>query len=248
MDTGGAYSGFAAVYDELMQPPYDDWAVYAEALWLRFGAGKPSLVLDLACGTGNITTRLAKMGYDVIGVDCAEEMLSVAATKNQDILYLCQDMREFELYGTVDAACCLCDGMNYLADENELAQVLSLVRNYLNPGGVFVFDLNTEHYFANVLSGNVFAEASETAAYIWENDYDPETKTNEYAVTFFVQEANGLYRRFEELHNETAFSDEEVRRAAASAGLTVCAAFDGAGFDERNDTTERVYYVMQKNS
>ena len=239
------YGGFAAVYDAFMRPPYDEWAEYVQAIWQKFGA-KPSLVLDLACGTGNMTARFAQMGYDMIGVDCAAEMLSEAAGKNPDILYICQDMRALELYGTVDAACCLCDGMNYLEDSGDLTQVLHLIQNYLNPGGVFVFDMNTEYYFAEVLNNGVFAESDDTAAYIWENDYDPDTRVNEYAVTFFVQEENGLFRRFEEVHHETAFSESEVRQAAKDAGLEFCAVYNGGQFAQPNETSERIYYVLRK--
>ena len=241
-----AYGSFASVYDALMHPPYDEWAVYVQALWRRFGASVPRLVLDLACGTGNMTARFAKQGYDMIGVDLAADMLAVASAKNPEILYLCQDMRAFELYGTVDAACCLCDGMNYLADYEELVQVLCLIKNYLNPGGVFVFDMNTEHYFAEVLGGNVFAEANDTAAYIWENDYDPDTRTNEYAVTFFAKEANGLFRRFEEIHAETAFTEAEVRHAVEAAGLVFCAVYADASCELPRADTERVHYIVRK--
>jgi len=239
------YGGFAAVYDAFMCPPYDEWAGFVRALWRRFGE-EPSLVLDLACGTGNMTARFAAMGYDMIGVDIAADMLSEAKTKNPDILYLCQDMRGFELYGTVDAACCLCDGMNYLESTSDLTQVFKLMTNYLNPGGVFVFDLNTEHYFAETLGDNVFAESNDDAAYIWENEYDPETRVNEYAVTFFVKEDNGLFRRFEELHRERVFTEKEVRAAAKKAGLAVCGLFAEGEFTPPTAESERVYYVLRR--
>ena len=239
------YGGFAAVYDEFVRPPYDAWAEFVRALWRRFG-DEPALVLDLACGTGSMTSRFAAMGYDMIGVDISGEMLAGAKAKSPDILYLCQDMRAFELYGTVDAACCLCDGMNYLESADDLLRVFRLMANYLNPGGVFVFDLNTERYFAETLGDGVFAEANEDAAYIWENEYDPETRVNEYFVTFFAREANGLFRRFEELHRERAFTDAEVRGAAEKAGLTVCGTFAAGGEAPPPEDSERVYYVLRR--
>jgi len=239
------YGGFAAVYDMFVCPPYDEWAVYVREIWRRFGK-EPALVLDLACGTGNMSSRFAAMGYETIGVDCAAEMLAAAARKNPEILYVCQDMRELDLYGTADAACCLCDGMNYLESAEELMQVLCRLRNFLNPGGVFVFDMNTEYYFAEVLGSNVFAESNDEAAYIWENEYDPDTRVNEYAVTFFAKEANGLFRRFEELHCETAFAEAEVRNAAAAAGFEVCAVYDDMQFVPSHEASERVYYILRR--
>jgi len=239
------YGGFAAVYDALMDPPYDEWAQYVSALWAKFGE-KPKLALDIACGTGNMTARFAAQGYDMIGVDSAADMLAAARAKNSEILYICQDMRELELYGTVDAAACLCDGMNYLESYDDLVQVMRLMRNYLNPGGVFVFDMNTEHYFADILGDSTFAEAGETVAYIWENSYDCESRVNEYAVTFFTEDENGLYKRFEEVHRETAFAESDVRKAAAKSGLTVCAVYDELTFDGPQDTSERIFYILRR--
>jgi len=239
------YGGFAAVYDTFMCPPYDEWAGFVRTLWRRYGE-EPKLVLDLACGTGNMTARFAAMGYDMIGVDLAEDMLAEAKLKSPDILYICQDMREMELYGTVDAACCLCDGMSYLEGIDDLIQVFRLMANYLNPGGVFVFDINTAYYFAEILGDGVFAESSDSAAYIWENEYDPETRVNEYAVTFFVRAENGMFRRFEELHREYAFTDEDIRNAAAAAGLTVCGAFADMDFTPPSAMSERIFYAVRR--
>ena len=141
-----AYTGFAAVYDRFMDDvPYDEWSRYVVKLLGQRGISE-GLVLELGCGTGNMTERLARAGYDMIGVDSSEEMLELAVEKRErsglDILYLQQDMRSFELYGTVRAVVSVCDSMNYITEEQDLLQVFCLVNNYLDPGGIFLFDLN----------------------------------------------------------------------------------------------------------
>ncbi|MBQ7916190.1 MAG: class I SAM-dependent methyltransferase, partial [Firmicutes bacterium] len=133
------YQQFAEVYDEFMQDvPYSQWADYIEALWRHHGL-QPHLVLDLACGTGSLTVELAKRGYDMIGADQSEDMLYQAREKaeeeEQEILFLEQDMREFELYGTVDSIVCTCDSLNYLLEDEDVQQVFKLADNYLDPGG-----------------------------------------------------------------------------------------------------------------
>ena len=147
-----AYTSFARVYDTFMDNiPYEEWAVYLTGLLNEYGVND-GLVLDLGCGTGNMTELLAKEGYDMIGVDNAEEMLEIAMEKREksghDILYLLQDMREFELYGTVRAVVSVCDSVNYIDEEEDLTEVFRLVNNYLDPGGVFIFDFNTLYKYS----------------------------------------------------------------------------------------------------
>jgi SAM-dependent methyltransferase len=245
-----AYQQFALVYDLFMEDvPYDEWTAYIISLWKKFGLN-PALVLDLACGTGNITARLSEKGYDMIGVDRSQEMLMAAQSKPQTgdkpILYLCQDMCDFELYGTVDAVLCICDGINYLTEDGELLAVLKLVRNYLNPGGYFIFDINTEYKFSAVLSENSFSEIRDNEAYIWENYYDAAEKINEYRATFFMKKKNGLYERFDEVHYERAYSIAEVQECIAAAGLTLTAAYDELTFDPPRAESERVFFVVRR--
>lgn len=170
-----AYTGFAAVYDTFMDNvPYGEWCEYLTGL-LKENGVESGLVLDLGCGTGSLTELLAARGYDMIGIDYSEEMLELAAGKRaesgQDILYLCQDMREFELYGTVRAVVSICDCINYITDPADLAEVFSLVNNYLDPGGVFIFDLNTEYKYAQVMGDTTVAEDREESSFIWDNQY-----------------------------------------------------------------------------
>lgn len=154
-----SYTDFAYIYDKLIDQDYEKWADYIEEIFKKHGV-KPNLVLDLGCGTGSITNILAKRGYDMIGVDLSPDMLNVARDKaleeNLDVLYLCQDIREFELYGTVDAIICTLDVLNYITKPEDLRLVFSLVKNYLNPDGIFIFDINTEYKLKNVLGNNTF--------------------------------------------------------------------------------------------
>jgi len=235
------YGGFAAIYDEFMDMDYKAWADYVQAVWAAHGA-LPALVLDLGCGTGGLTRELFARGYDMIGIDISAEMLAIARQRDGASLYLQQDMRQFELYGTVDAIVCTCDGFNYLADAAELAQTLALCKNYLNPGGILIFDINTEYKFEHILADNTFAAASDNAAYIWENFYDAAAKINEYAVTCFVEES-GVYRRFEEVHFQKAHSHEEIKQAITAAGLTLAAVYGNMTTKPPIAESQRIFYV-----
>ncbi len=245
------YNDFAEVYDLFMEDiEYDTWVNYLENIWDKFNI-KPNLIAELGCGTGNITQRLAQKGYDMIGIDISDTMLLKAKEKamedNLEILYLMQDMREFELYGTVDCIISLCDSLNYITEEEDLLEVFKLVNNYLEPKGLFIFDMNTEYKFKNILGDNVFAETEESAAYIWENFYDEEEKMNEYYVNFFVKEEKSqLYRRFEEEHYEKAYDIETVKRLIEKAGLKILAVYDAFTFEAPKSDSERIYFVVQE--
>ena len=174
------YEDFAEVYDRFMdETPYGEWADFVEET-LKGAGIRDGLVLDLGCGTGSVTELLAKKGYDMIGVDLSDRMLDIAMEKRAasglDILYLQQDMREFELYGTVRAVISLCDSVNYLLEEDGLLETFRLVNNYLDPDGLFLFDFNTVYKYQNVIGDSTIAENRDDCSFIWENYYD-ETNT-----------------------------------------------------------------------
>jgi len=240
------YGGFAQIYDMFMEDaPYDEWVDYIEKIWKKFDLS-PKLVLDLACGTGTVTHILSQKGYDMIGIDISEDMLDVARRKSPHVLFLQQDMREFELYGTVDAIICICDGINYITENEDLTKVFSLVRNYLNPGGLFIFDINTEYKFNQILSENTFAAAGSDAAYIWENYYDKDEKINEYAMTFFVKSGQG-YMRFDETHIQKAHSPKDIEASLAAADLKLLVQYDELTCDMPRPDSSRIFFVA-KNS
>ena len=224
-----AYEEFARVYDIFQDNvDYDAWASYIRDKLLGYGI-EDGLVLDLGCGTGQMTRRLAQAGYDMIGVDSSPDMLQIAQEKSNgmDILYLMQDMRAFELYGTVRCVISTCDSLNYITDREDLLQVFRLVNNYLDPGGLFLFDMNSIFHYESLCADNTFAESRDDCSFIWENSYDPESRINEYDLTLFLRREEGLYERFLETHRERAWSVEEVETLLAEAGLkpegAVCA-------------------------
>ena len=245
-----AYTGFAAVYDMFMDNiPYEEWGGYVESLLEEYGI-KDGILLDLGCGTGSLTELLAEKGYDMIGVDRSEEMLQIAMEKRaesgQNILYLLQDMREFELYGTVRAVVSICDSMNYILEYEDLVQVFRLVNNYLDPGGLFIFDMNTEYKYREILGCSTIAEDREESSFIWENDYDEEERINEYDLTLFIREEGDLYRKYQETHFQRAYSLEEVRRAVAEAGMEFVTVYDAFTRNEPAGDSERLYFIARE--
>lgn len=245
-----AYTSFAQVYDLFQDNiPYEEWADYLKSLLNEYGV-KDGLVLDLGCGTGSITELLAKAGYDMIGVDNSEDMLEIAMDKRGrsglDILYLLQDMREFELYGTVRAVVSICDSMNYILDYGELVQVFSLVNNYLDPGGIFIFDLNTEYKYREILAQSTIAEDREESSFIWDNDYDETERINEYDLTLFIKEDGDLYRKYRETHFQRAYTLDEAAAAAKEAGMEFVAAYDAFTREAPGETSERIYIIVRE--
>ena len=241
------YEDFAEVYDRFMdETPYGEWADFVEET-LKDAGIRDGLVLDLGCGTGSVTELLAKKGYDMIGVDLSDRMLDIAMEKRAasglDILYLQQDMREFELYGTVRAVVSVCDSMNYILNEDELVQVFTLVNNYLDPGGIFLFDLKTEHYYKDLTGDAVYGQTEDDMSMIWENYYYEDERINEYHVTMFLREEDGRYRKEEEMHYQRAYSVEEIISAMERAGLEFVAAYDNGTTNPVNEDSVRIYIV-----
>lgn len=246
-----AYTGFAEVYDLFMDNvPYEQWVEYITGLLREYGI-EDGLVLDLGCGTGTMTELLAEAGYDMIGIDQSEEMLEEALEKKEasghDILYLCQDMREFELYGTVRAIVCVCDSMNYILEEEEILDILSAAAyNYLDYDGLFIFDLNTEYKYREILGEQTIAENREEGSFIWENYYDEAQRINEYQLTLFVKEKEDLYRKFEETHYQRAYSLDTVRNLVERSGLRLLHMYDAFTREPAREDSERIYVICQR--
>ena len=258
-----AYTGFAAVYDTFMDNvPYREWGEYIHSMLCEKGV-KDGLVLDLGCGTGTMTEILAGYGYDMIGADNSEDMLELAMEKRiqsgHDILYLLQDMREFELYGTVRAVVSVCDSLNYITDPEDLENVFRLVNNYLDPGGIFLFDFNTEYKYREVMGDCTIAEDRGVCSFIWDNYYYEEERINEYDLTLFVRETGQpdpdtdepdkegqLYRRYTETHYQRAYTLEEMQRLLEKAGLVFEAAYDMDTKEVPGDTSERICVIARE--
>lgn len=259
-----SYTSFAYIYDRFMDNvPYAEWTEYITGLLAEENITE-GIVADLGCGTGSVTELLALKGFDMIGIDSSEDMLQVALERRdvlmenhpeaQDILYLNQDMREFELYGTVAAVVSICDSMNYILEDDELLTVFELVHNYLDYNGIFIFDMNTPYKYANLLGDNTFAENREECSFIWENFYDEETSINEYDLTLFVaeddaesNEENRRFIRYEEVHEQRAYEIDDVKNMLERAGLQVLHVYDAFTKDDPTPTSERVYFIARKN-
>ncbi len=244
------YQGFAEVYDRLTGDiAYDRWADYLESAFLKFGS-KPHLVLELGCGTGNLTLELAKRGYEMIGLDSSADMLDVASNKAKrkglDILFIHQDMREFELFGTVDAVICMLDSINYVTKKRDLEQVFRLVHNYLNPGGLFIFDVNSPYKLSRVLGNETFFEMDDEITWIWNNTYDARRRQCIFDLTFFIRQEEGLYRKVVETHVEKAYSTDELVHALTKAGLRFLDAFGELTFEKPDLRENRIFYVSSK--
>ncbi len=248
-----AYTGFAKVYDLFMDNvPYRAWSQRLIGLLQEHGI-EGGLVLDLGCGTGSMTRLLAQAGYDMIGADNSEEMLQAAREAGdlkegagQGILYLLQDMREFELYGTVRAVVSICDSLNYILEEEELLQVFQLVNNYLDPGGIFIFDMNTLHKYREVLGETVICENREEGSFIWENFYEEEGHINQYDLTLFIREEDMRYRKYEETHVQRGYGIQQVQALLIEAGLEPLAVYDGYTKEPAKEDSERICFVAKE--
>lgn len=258
-----AYTSFAQVYDTFMdETPYEEWCTWIVELLGRYGQMEASedkallqeqnTILDLGCGTGTLTGLLAEKGYDMIGIDNSQEMLQIALEKRdrsgQEILYLLQDMREFELYGTVGAVISICDSLNYLLEEEDLLQTFRLVNNYLYPSGLFIFDFNTVYKYETVIGDATIAENRENCSFIWENFYDSEGEINEYDLTIFVKEDDltDSFHRFWEKHYQRGYRLSKIRELIENAGMTFVAAFDAKTHGEVREESGRIYVVARE--
>ena len=247
-----AYSGFAKVYDLFMDNiPYGEWTEYVKELFAEEGI-TDGILLDLGCGTGSVTELLAKAGFDMIGIDNSEEMLEIAMEKREesglDILYLLQDMREFELYGTVKGVVSICDSMNYILEDEDLMEVFRLVHNYLDNEGIFIFDMNTMYKYEEILADNTFAEDREESSFIWGNYYDEEDEINQYDLALFVKEEDGRYRKYEETHLQRAYRQEDVEKMIRESGLELLHVYDAFSKEAPTEESERIYYVCRRPS
>ena len=251
-----AYTSFASVYDTFMDNvPYEEWGEYIHGMLCERGI-TAGIVLDLGCGTGSMTEILAGFGYDMIGVDNSEDMLELAMEKRlesgHDILYLMQDMREFELYGTVRAVVSVCDSVNYITEPEDLKEVFRLVNNYLDPGGVFLFDFNTEYKYREVLADNTFAEDRGECSFIWDNYYYEDERINEYDLTLFIRENAGggeLYRKYMETHYQRGYTLDEIKTLLEEAGMIFEAAYDWDDMDvkaEPGETAGRICVIARE--
>ena len=249
------YDFLAPVYDMINRDiDYVAWADFIEEIIRReYKAGSPELVLDLGSGTGSMTLELARRGYDMTGVDCSPEMLDVARERAEaeglgdKMLWLCQDMRSFELYGTVDVAVCCLDGINHLTGSGDLAKCLDLVHNYLVPGGLFIFDVNGRYKFENIYGTSTYAMEEKGSVCVWQNYYDPKTRLCDFYITLFAEENDGRYARYDDVQRERMYTLRSLYTQLRRAGLEPIGAYSDFNFTAASDSDERIYIAARCN-
>lgn len=254
-----AYTAFAKVYDKFMNNvPYKKWADFSDGIIRAIGISKAdrnsedaleqerNLVLDMGCGTGVLTRMMYDMGYDMIGVDISQEMLDEAREKSTDekyseLLYICQDMCELDLYSTVGTVISTCDSVNYLLEDSEIESCFAGVSNYLYPGGLFVFDFNTIHKYRDVIGESTISEDSLDCTFIWDNYFDTEENINEYDLTLFIRDdESGLYAKESETHYQRGYEAVEIKDFLEKSGLTPLAFVDDTELERENIIDEIV--------
>lgn len=243
-----SYSVFARFYDVLTSNiDYRTKAEYIDSLVRKFGGKQGGILLDLACGTGSLAEQLDSLGYDVIAVDNSPEMLGEAMDKKFDsgksIQYLCQDMRELDMFGTIDVIVCILDSLNHLDSLDDIKRVFERVFLFCEPGGLFIFDINTEYKHKNVLGENVFVYDTDDVYCVWQNDC--EGGRVKIHLDFFVPE-NGMYKRYEESFCENAYPICDIEKVLEETGFRVLMCCDSENGLDVCETTQRVLFAVRK--
>lgn len=245
-----SYTELPAFYDFLGEhPDYEKMAERIINIYEEKGAKESGLVLDLACGTGKLTCALLDKGADVIGTDLSPEMLMQARDacmqKGHSPLLLCQDMRELDLYGTVDVTVCATNSLNYLENEGELERVFSLVHNFLTPGGLFFFDINSLYKFEKLYGENTYVFENEGVFCVWENQYEAEEGVCDFRLTMFEKERSGRYRRLEEEQSQTYFAEELVEKLLKKTGFELIEKAGDLEGGAVNEESADLFYVCK---
>ena len=245
------YSAFADYYDELTgNISYEKRAKYFDSLIKKYTA-PGNILLDLACGTGSLSIELSKLGYDVIGVDNSAEMLSVAMEKKydsqEDVLFLCQDMTELDLFGTVDTSVCALDSINHITNPQKVQKIFEGVSLFTAPEGLFIFDVNTPFKHEKILGNNTFVYDCKSVYCVWQNEYEPETQIVNISLDFFeYDEENDCYTRSSEHFSERSYEPAWLEELLKKTGFDLLAVYAEDSFDEPNAETQRLIYVAKK--
>lgn len=238
------YNDFSLFYDDFAYDiPYDKFKEYYIKIFKKYKKN-PEIVLDMCCGTGTLTVKMAEH-YDMIGIDSSVSMLNQAREKDTDskILFLCQQMTDFELYGTVDCAYSSLDSINYLLSDTDIKKHFLLMHNYLVPDGLYIFDISTAYKLKYILGNNMFSDETENAFFVWQNEYENGIST--MYLDIFKEEENGLYNRISEIHTEKAHSISKVKRLAQTCGFEVLDVFDNLTFNPPEKKSERIFFVLK---
>ena len=243
-----AYKNLAASYDRLTNDvDYEATVAFYMQILAREGV-KPRSVIDLACGTGSVTAILARMGYPVLGVDMSEEMLTEAAMKTMDIdpmpRFSCQLLQQLRLPKAVDLAVCTLDSLDYITDPADCAEAIRRVYKALNPGGTFIFDVNTPEKL-RAMDGQVFLDEDDDVFCVWRGEFDEETNICSYGMDLFQRNGDVWHRSFEE-HREYAYSCRQLTGYLKDAGFTHIEVFADRCFEKPREGEQRIYFKARK--
>ncbi len=203
------------------------------------------IILDLGCGTGELSKILSK-DFQVIGVDISSEMLSIASSKCRNkVLLLNQDMRELELYGTIQSCISFCDCFNYMENKTDLEKAFKRVALFTESGGIFVFDASTKYRFENILNGKAFVNEGNEGIFIHRGKYSKKSKCLNMDITIFHKNGTS-YKRYDESQKEYYYSDKDFVRIAEKSGFELCGIYGDFNFTEASDTDEKHYYIFRR--
>ena len=245
------YKDFAFVYDELMnEVDYDGWVKYIEDIIKKEDVNVQN-ILELACGTGNMTIPLTKKNYDIAGIDISEEMLSVAKEKAEkegvELVLLQQDIAELDFDITnLDCVLCACDGFNYITYDDDLENVFSKTHELLKEDGIFIFDISSFYKLSTILGNNMYGENREDVAYMWQNYFDDEENLVEMELAFFIKDEDDKFERFEEVHQQRAYTEEEIINMLKSSGFSHIKTYGDFTFEAPTEESQRIFFVCKK--
>ncbi|WP_261305666.1 class I SAM-dependent DNA methyltransferase [Paenibacillus andongensis] len=251
-----SYEKFAYTYDRLMNSmPYEDWLRFVKESFERFGM-QPSTIVDLGCGTGNLTIPLAKEGYQLTGIDLSEDMLAVAEQKTGEyksqlrggaIHWVQQDLREWDLGEQVDVALSICDSLNYLLEEEDIVDAFRQTFEGLKPGGLFLFDVHTPEQLFAYADSQPFFLNEDDVAYIWTSELNEERVQIEHELTIFVKDSGlNTFRRIDETHQQRAYSLQWLKDTLLTVGFTEVHMASDFTWDEPTSMTERAFFIAKK--
>jgi len=241
------YTGFAEVYDELMNDVnYERWAdFYTQLLW-AFGI-RSGKVCECACGTGSLTLPLQKRGYQMTGVDLSQDMLWIAAQKARQagvaIPFVRQDMRQLRLHRPMDAVLATCDGLNYLLEDKDVLAFFQSARAALRPGGGLFFDVSTPYKLKNALGNQMICEDREDVTYLWQNRFSEKTGLLDMHLCIFVKQKDGSYKRIDEEQKQRAHSMQGLVNLLHQAGFDRVMVFGNGKLEAPRETEHRWHFA-----
>ncbi len=245
-----AYGALAESYDRLTNDvDYGRVVAFYQEILNREGL-RPRTVVDLACGTGSVSVLLAQQGLSVIGVDLSEDMLAVASSKAAEMenapLFVCQDLTQLRLPRGVDLAVCALDSLDYITDPADCKKAISRIYKVLNPGGCFIFDVNTPDKL-RAMDGQVFLDEDDDVYCVWRGEFDDETNICTYGMDIF-QRRGALWERCGEVHQEYAYSQEQLTVYLKAAGFTSVEVFGDGRMEAPAAGEQRIYFKARKGS